>query len=283
MLERPYSSYPRRGPIDLGIEQRGPEAWRGRLSFATGGAPAERTFDAPSCELVLRAAALMIAFALEVADNAPSLDTGTATTATSSAPIAGPRRQLRPLRIEEAGLPLPSREAEGPRLSLRLETLGGVGVLDGPGLGFGFDLGLAFDRARLRAGLRYWLAQEVPLPGVASGATSVQILGGVLGGCWGGGGPVRLEGCLLGEVGALAGSGVAVVDPRSVWRFWAALAPGVRLALALSDGVALSLGLELGLALARPHLEVINLGEVYRPDFISVRACLGLELFWGWF
>jgi hypothetical protein len=86
----------------------------------------------------------------------------------------------------------------------------------------------------------------------------------------------ELRVCAASEVGSLRGAGFGTANDRSRRVLWSALGPALSGAVPLTSALALSLGAEALIALNRPEFELDNVGPVYRPAAVSLRARLSV-------
>ncbi|WAS90763.1 hypothetical protein [Nannocystis punicea] len=249
-------------------------------------APVARTVVAERCELLVDAAALMIAVAID-----PDL---LAEPAPAAAPLARPVDDI-PLAVpvvrdSPAAPPLarpPSTDLArpvgrpAPALRGTLAVAAGldVGALPRPAPGFVVRLGFLARRVRAEVGAGHWLEQSVRVAGTGTGGdlrlTAAQLLA-----C-----PrlalrrVEFPLCAGLELGAMRGRGVGVVTPTVDRVVWLAVLADARVQWVPVPRLAL--GLQLGLAApllaARFRLRGED-GDLHRAAPVAFRGAFAIEL-----
>ncbi|MDC0723703.1 hypothetical protein [Nannocystis bainbridge] len=285
--------------------QRRPDRrWQLELTLTPRDAPAvARTVVGERCELLVEAAALMIAVAIDpellaalprtapgdrelgdiplevpVVRDAPA---PASSSTPANTPTLAPAPAIAPiLAPAPANSPPPFRRPT-PALRGTLAVAAGldVGALPGPAPGFMVRLGLLARRVRAEVGAVHWLEQSARLAGTASGGdlrlTAAQLLA-----C-----PrlalrrFEFPVCAGLELGAMRGRGVGVTVPTSDRVVWLALLADAR--VQYLPVPRLALGLQLGLAApllaARFRLRDQD-QDLHRAAPVAFRAVFAIEL-----
>ncbi|MCY1061452.1 hypothetical protein [Nannocystis sp. SCPEA4] len=265
--------------------RRDDRRWELALTIEPQDAPAvTRTVVADSCELLVDAAALMIAVAID-----PDLFAGPVVTAEPTSrdpgdiPLEVPvLREVRdgppprsPPRSPAPSIPPPSSLRMAVSLAAGLD----VGALPRPTAGFLLRLGLLARRVRAEVGAGHWLEQPVRVAGTGGGG-DLRLTAAQLGVC-----PrfalrkVELPLCAGLELGAMRGEGVGVVTPTVDRVFWLAVLADARVQWVPVPRLAL--GLQLGVAVpllaARFRLRGQD-ADVHRAAPVAFRGLFALEL-----
>lgn len=240
------------------------ESYRAELVLREEGVEARRALADRRCDVVLDAAALVIAFAL-----VPGLALGEP----EPAPVEPP--------VVDAPTDPPTTDARA-RVSgaLRLAAHGSIGVL--PGIVVGGELAgaIVIDWFRLELGVR-----GTPFAGARFAASAT--LGGDLGmatalvrGC-GMAAPdpaLELGACVGLEAGAAFGHGVGLSRPTDAAAPWVAIEGGLRATWVPLPFLAFLLEIQALVPVVRPVFSVAGLGVLYRPEPVSGALQLGVEL-----
>jgi hypothetical protein len=230
-----------------------------------------RSLEAPRCEELAHAAALVVALAVDPALSLASAD-GTDVPPSSVPPVC-PEPAVPPApppcpvcsRSPPPPLPTPSREAATPAWH--------VAFVAGTSIAYG-ALPRSLPRANLGVAYRaqsYWLE----LSAGAAFASSERLARGRVAtfAHWYGAprfcvepdlGWARLGGCALAEVGVLKASGFGVTLPQTQRDWWLAPGVGVQVSRRLASRAELVLGADVLLAAVRPRFELAS-EPIFRP------------------
>lgn len=222
------------------------------------------TLEDPSCAILLEAAALKVALAVE-----------------SSAPIAPPRVETETEALKpRSALPVPCGVAAGagkvPCVAVRGWAAGQLGPLPGFGPGLGGGVAVLWDRVRVEVEAHGWFERTTrpPLPRAA-----LRLVAGSASAC-GRVGTAGLEVPLCGgvEVGTLLGRGVGVDVPRSDRLVWAAARLQSGFAWAPHPRIALFAQATMLINVLSMHFVVDETETVYRVPRMGGRFGAGVEL-----
>ena len=219
--------------------------------------------------------------ALEPARGGPSAGAREAPAARPAASGA-PRRGagVRPGRLDliARGAGLTARRA----VWVALRALGGLGAGPLPVAGglFGAVAALGLGRrARVELQASRWTTARTRFAAFPDAGVDFTLTTGGLRGCGvPGRGIVEVPLCLGLEVGGMRGGAVGLKDGRIGRSLWAAVTPGVALAVVPTRRFAAWLAVDGHVALVRPRFRVDGAGEVWRPGVGGVRVTLGVEL-----
>ncbi|WP_143141264.1 hypothetical protein [Nannocystis exedens] len=278
----------------------GGAGWQVVVAIATDGRTQERTLAVASCDAAVRAAAFVIAIAVDPAQREPE-DVVPAPPAPAAPPQPQPEAGPGPKPEATAEAeptaatalaevePLPAKAPPGPRARRRRAVRGlvslGPGVQAGMlpvGAGLAAGAGLAWPRARLTLGYARWFTSEVRRGGERPYGAEFSVHAGQLRG-----GPVLRAGPLelplhAGiELGALQAAGSGGEPNYEATVLWGAALVGAGLAWApraLRGFFALGLQAEAAIALRRPQFvfegdaEVLRVGPAGFRGFLQVEA-----------
>lgn len=277
-LGRPLAAGPPRITLDGVIEPR-PGGYRVQLEVRTAAGASHRRLEAPGCDALVGAVALIVGLALERLGPPPA-SAGTATVVEAPEEVEPPKR-LVPF-VPGSGEPAGSFD-EDDDLEWRLGVAAGAGgarllphfgpaaqVWAGVGAGaFSFDLGLV-----------HWFRQTRTLRAEPRAGAVFSASAGRLRGCGRGVLPWDLElgGCGLLELGALTGEGFGVAGAERQRAPWLLGGAQLRGGLHVGGPLWAVLAGEALLPIARPSFVVEGLGIAHAPRGIALGASLGVEL-----
>ncbi|MBZ5714935.1 hypothetical protein [Nannocystis pusilla] len=282
-------------PVDIRVQARPADGrWSVVVVIAADGRTQERTLAVESCEAAVRAAAFVIAIAVDPAGREPPPDVVPAPPAPAPPPAAkaidpvepAPAPVLPAVAGEEFD-PLAAGAAPRPRRPRRVRGLLQVGPAVQVGMlpvdpGIAAAGGLLWPRARLTLGYTRWFAAEVRHDGARPYGADLAVHAAQLRG-----GPVLRAGPLelplqVGlELGALQAAGVGGDSNYGATTLWGAASLGAGLAWApraLQGFAALVVLAEAAVALRRPRfvftgdLEVHQVGPAAFRGFLLVEA-----------
>lgn len=162
---------------------------------------------------------------------------------------------------------------------VQLLALSGVGAL--PQINLGGEIAGFVRRADKFAalGLSRWVPQGKPLAPGAPGGVEVSLDILTLRAGWGPS-TLPLRAWLLGEIGRLQGTGVALEDERTAGAPWMALGAGLGVGWPMSDHARLVGTFEIAVPLQRPRFMLDRGSDLYQPGAAAARCALGLEVGW---
>jgi hypothetical protein len=272
---------------DVSISQGGYEARLSVQDTEHPGRPSERSIHESTCPRLMEALGVVIVLAIHHVDGAPATHTAEAQSSGASPPppLAGEGSRASSSASVEADSSLAAAVPDPAKLepSVGAGLLIDAGALPDPGFGVSLSVELTRARLRLAAGGVLFPEQRVVLQGRGDppAGADVGLALGSLAACYGPAGweaELAVGACLRGEVGRLSGDGVHLSAPRSEARWW--IAPGLDLLGSWNLYSALRLDGKLGATapLSRPHFQLGELGELYRPAALTFRAGLGLAI-----
>jgi hypothetical protein len=276
------------GDASLVKQERG---WRLRLTTRIDGEEGARELEAPTCEAIANAVALILALSYDpngvvAAPEGPSeigaptaSHAGPKRAADTRPPPSSPPRTEDPEKGEASG-----DEAEGSEDGAA--WLGGavaalvsadIGALPVPTVGFGGAAGLQLGWMRLEVAGRYWLPQSETVGGGAGG--DFEFASGELRGCPGWTyHPVTLGGCAGVELGRMAAEGFGVDRTEEASLLWAAARLGGLVSVAVVGPLALRLDVGMSIPFDRPRWVLDGIGVVDQPAPVTARGETGAEL-----
>ena len=294
-----------KSPPDSAIVARGVvvhehASWRLVLELRDGDRTRERRLKGNSCAEVARAAALVLAIAIdpergsafasdsaESGPDAPGVGSQSASTAAFPAPVAETSGSPHPLDASAppppASRPILLGETEQPAPRTRLQGRVGLGtgvtlgIVDGPALGlFGWQ-GLVLGRGELELREILQPTRDVRSD-AASGYGEITVLALGMHGCWQGWRQRRtsVAGCLGGQVAALRGSGQEVTHRQRATRYLSSVTLGLQLRGRLTRVIGVRAGTDLLVAVARPEFYLDN-RSLYQPAGVGALMFLGLD------
>lgn len=251
---------------DAHVERAASARWRVRLKTKRGADAGEREIEAPTCEGVAEATAVVLSLALAppgpaVEEEPPVAD------APPAVPVAAERRATSSAKPRD----------DGHALAVGLSAATDTVTLPSAALGGSVTVAWTPGRARIELDARRWAAQSTTVAGSTAGARfTVTSLGAR--GCW-----AMLTGNF--ELGPCAGADAQLVSAPGFGAdtnhapdaSWASLTGGALARLPLATWVSLRARAEAAMPLARPTFIVENTGQVFRPAAVGVAASLGLE------
>jgi hypothetical protein len=249
------------------------------LDTEQGARAGHRSVHASSCDEIADAAALIIALAIDPALGqfmpepvAPAAPTAALPPPVPPPPVLPPAREPRPAQARPpSGMPLGA--AVGASFVADWGTL--------PGVAWGFELALGIELQRVRievTGLRL-PGQDRTIESNPDRGGTIDLWAGGLRSCYvAGDDDSGIGGCAGVEMGQLRGQGFGAdrEDTRSV--AWLAARLGALLRYQLAPSIAVRGAIEALLPATRPEFLLDNVGVVHRPEPISGRLVIGLEL-----
>jgi len=257
-------------------------AWRVVLTTDVHGVPGRRTVEAPSCEALAHATALVLAITIDPhaaaqppAGGVVAHDAGALALAEDAAP---PTVALVPqARVESDSTEPPPRSS---KLSLGGGAAAAVGAL--PGVAFAPEIALGWSSAAWRVDLTISYFPAVSARVDATRGGDLGLLSSALRGCrlWvAGGGPLELGPCAAFEGGAMFAQGVGVRHPGKETVPWFAVRAGALGALRLGrSAVWLVLSVDGEVPITRYRFEVDAVGIVHHPSPVGGRGAFGAEV-----
>jgi hypothetical protein len=253
--------------VQVELSEQPDGRWEARIRARGTSGSGERRFVGPTCELVTKAAVLVVAMTLEPMATAQRV---TAMTEASQTPTSAP---------------LPAREHL--RMSAGLRALVDLGSLPGASGGLGLVLGVHSGRWHFEGEGTAWSPRLALAEPEEDKGGEIGLYTGGLRGCWDGvrsaSGGLRLGGCLDGEAGLTTGKGtVGIAQRHETSGLWAAVFAGLTARQVTASGLMPWLSLDVGTAVRRPSF-VINPGSrlappvlVFQASEVVARAALGL-------
>jgi hypothetical protein len=242
------------------------------LVVETRGGTSLTTIRADACELLVRAAALKIAVAV---DPLAVLDR---VEAPASPPEPPQETEVAPM-VEPPPPPPPPPPPRRVAGLIRLD--GGMSYGDLPEFGGGVAItaGVAFERWRLEVAGALWPTRRARLDAVAGAGADLLLSTATVRGCPAPTlGKVELPLCLGIEGGAMRGAGFGLDDARVAARPWVAALFGLGLAWPFAPRWALRVEAHAAVALLRPEFVVEGAGRLHRANAVVPRILVGLEL-----
>jgi len=238
-------------------------AYAGRLLTRQAASRGERELTGKDCAEVAHAVALVLA--LMVAPPSPD----------PAPPPPAPTTPRPPLATE----PQLEHPAQ-PRWTLRTGVQLGVGTLPDSDAGAAVHFGAVTRRisAELRAAA--WLPRTAYSDAEPHMGAELWMLAATPTAClrWQVHRLVRLDSCAGVGITLLRAEGFGMSDPTTVNVPWGTARLEQAAAVSLARRVRLRPGVELSFALGRPVLAIENVGEIHRPDLLSVAGVLAAEL-----
>lgn len=246
----------------------------------------ERRMSGQTCEVLVDAAALVVAMALD-----PSLGLGPEPEEPEPEPASEPpppcvEPETRP-KTEESTEPEPEPEPEPPSTSdsplagtVRFAGVGSLGPLPTVAPGFEVVAGLLRRHARAELGLDYYFGRQIDQEG--GGGAEIQLWTVTARGCWA---PavsiVELPICGGVQVGPMRGEGRGVAVPASTRLPWVAVEAGGAVVIRGLPLVDVWIGADFVAPLTRPGFSFDDRGLVHRSAVVGGEAAAGLEVRFG--
>jgi hypothetical protein len=261
------------------------------LQLDDNGARAERTLAGPDCVALARAAALLIALAIDPELRVPPVAQQATRSATEPPlpapaetkalePSAPPATSDKPAATSDDRAPSAARReslAWGPRLGVIAQTAAG------PGVGFGGALAieLALRWLRLSIGAQGALPRTAHVAALDDARVRIAAVMGTAGACARllADDTFELAPCAELQLGALLGEASGIEQPKRGDALWFAIGAGLEGRARLGAGFALVAGANLLAPVARARFTVLDVqGPIttYRADPVSVQ--LGLAI-----
>lgn len=265
------------------------------LEFNVGTQPSPRRLEHATCEPLGRAAALILAVAVDpvaVAGHVAPSGTPSATdepppkpapVAVPASDVAPPPAAPTPARADTIAPqpPTPPRRPvrTSPRLGLRPEFVIGTALLPGTvEFGFGGAAALFGRHWRVELDGTYWLPQETTIDDTGIGGRVSLAHGGVRGCYVADAGPLQVPLCGGLSVGALIGRSVGLTPRVRNTDVWAGLPLSAGLAWAPVRALALFARAEAVVSLRIPGFHVEGLSRLHRVGSVGARAAIGAEV-----
>jgi hypothetical protein len=249
--------------------------YHARLRTHLRDADGERSLTAASCPLVASATALVLALTID-----PTLAVEPQESEPSPPPPASPPPAPPALSAprEESVAPAPAATRESSSLTVApgAAALVDVGSLPSPAIGGAVEIAVDKGWASLRAEGAAFGAQHVDAGSRAGAGGRFTLLAASLRGCAGAGALWRVEGCVGIELDRIVGEGFGVSSPGSATRVSAGARAGVRLAFRPAPLLSVPVALDAIVPLNRPTFVLGNVGTVFRPAPVAIRASIGL-------
>lgn len=257
-------------------------AWRVVLTTDVHGVPGRRTVEAPSCEALAHATALVLAITIDPhataqppPGGAVANDAGALALAEDAAPPTV--ATVTQGRVEAGSTEPPARSS---RLSLGAGAVAAVGAL--PGVAFAPEIAAGWSSAAWRVDLAISFFPAVSARVDATRGGDLGLLSIALRGCrlWVlGGGPLELGPCASFQGGAMFAQAVGVRTPGEETVPWLAVRAGARGALRLGpSAIWLVLSVDGEVPITRYRFEVDAVGIVHHPSPVGGRAAFGAEV-----
>ena len=276
--------------VHVNVQGSPVRGYAAKLSFASSRGDEDRYLEHPSCEQLLRAAALVVALAIDpervhaVQQRAHEAEQAALAQQPLPGPVTAPAATalVEPLvaRATRRDVPAPVPAARDPLRGARLGWHGVVGTGSLPRWGIGFEAALGWHRGNFRTEVlgRFWLPREMR---VRDSAATLQLGLATLGAraCWL---PLRgawqLAACAGADVGDLRGEGIGVENQTTRHARYSDVGAGVQFAY-LRSQLAPEAGLEFLGALERPEFGIHRNGDpvrVFQPEGWALSASFGL-------
>ncbi len=275
----------------------GERRWSLRLETRQAEGSWERVLVGPSCDAVARAAAVILALAIDPNARSSPAEPSVASfdlppPATGSGRAGGaaamptPPEPARTPTAPAAAAPDGGVSIRAPRRAETVRTLvhafGGLdaGTLPGPTVAAGAGVGLLAGRVRASLAAVYAFPASGTVPDEAERGGDLDLVAGSLGVCLR---AVELRAfavgpCARGEVGVVRGRGTGVENPRSASAPWYSVGAGAEATYEVGAAVALVARASAIAPLTRPRFFLERLGTVHEPAPATGRLELGAEV-----
>ena len=261
--------------VRVTVDRRG--LYHARLRTHLRDADGERSLTAVTCPLVASATALVLALTI---DPTLAVDPQESEPSPSSPPPAppppSPPPAPEPRDVSPASAPATPRGSSTPSVAAGAAALIDVGSLPSAAIGGAVEIAVGKGWATLRADGAAFGLQHVDAGSRAGAGGRFTLLAVSLRTCAGGGERFRLEGCVGMELDRIVGEGFGVSSPGSATRVSAAPRAGVRLAFRPAPSFSVPVALDVLVPLDRPTFALENVGPVFRPAPVALRASIGL-------
>ncbi len=252
----------------VAVMRRRSGAWSATIVTNLPGVTGERTLSADSCDLLASATALVIALAFD-----PDLNLPTPPAPTPPAPPA----PLSPRPEATSVEPSPAEGSPPWRLVAEAWAAGDGGALPSIAPGAGLALGAEHAPWSAQAYAEAWAAASATSSTRAGAGGHFQLFDAGLRACVGSWGWLGYGACAGAEVDAEQATGFGVSAPGSAARAWISPRGGLALTVRLTEGVRLPLRIEALVPLGAPSFALENVGTIFRPAPVGVRASLGVS------
>jgi hypothetical protein len=290
-MQRVLGGPPSRGAkATAEARQVSPRRWSEHLSTEVEGVAGERDLEADSCDGLVAATALILAWTIDPQRAASAL-----ITAPSSVPASPPPNPQAPAPAAKASPPVAPPVAQAahasddsshlsPQVVFASEAISEAGTLPGPGFGEEMSVGGLLGRARLEASVANWLsadAKATSAPFVGQGATLHPLEGGAHG-ClrWQPTRRAEVDPCLGGGITVMTSDGLGESHPVHHVSTWGSLQGGVLGDWTLTGPLALRASMGFALHVRPPTFNIRENGDhpFYQVPTLAGRATLGLEV-----
>ena len=278
--------------IEGRVEQLANEQWKLSLRISTEAGTRERTFVGTTCQELGEIAIVLIAVAIDPSVEMPeaelpsgedesaaageatenqlvAADDGVESDAKHSSPIADVSRD----RSEASQ----SSDAQGMGF-VRVATGLLVGPLPAVGPGIHVDLGLRWRMLALSLGMSHWFERRVRIPGHTAGGDLQLTTGDVRICAVPSARRLDVPLCVGVELGAMAGRGVGVSNPRRGRGLWAAMLADVGITFRPWRWIGFGIRAGLVIPVTRPMFAFDDVGEVHRAAVVGFQGLAGIEL-----
>lgn len=245
--------------------------WTARLTTRIDGIAGDRTLSAASCELLASASALVIALAFD-----PEL--GVAPPSEPAPPASSSASPPTPTSPGPLPAPTSPEAPSSPHVIAGAWIAADSGTLPSLAPGAGLHVGLG-DRAwSVGAYGEAWLASTATSDSRPGAGGDFDLVDFGVRGCARLGARFTLGACLGAELDRVHARGFGVTSPGEATRLWIAARGGAELGLRISEALFVPLHVDAVVPFSRPTFALENVGAVFRPAPVGVRASLGVTL-----